>query len=99
MRQEARADFETATAQTANWEQAHQAAQALDEAARLAALAYSLGEGSLDQVLVNRRLALEGRLTAQQVQLDALAANARLMLDSHQLWPLDVDADSAHAHP
>lgn len=99
LRQEARADFETATAQTANWEQAHQAAQALDEAARLAALAYSLGEGSLDQVLVNRRLALEGRLTAQQVQLDALAANARLMLDSHQLWPLDVDADSAHAHP
>ena len=99
LRQEARADFETATAQTANWEQAHQAAQALDEAARLAARAYGLGEGSLDQVLVNRRLALEGQLTAQQVQLDALAANARLKLDAHQLWPLDVDADSAHAHP
>jgi outer membrane protein TolC len=99
LRAEARADFETATAQTANWEHAHQAAQALDEAARLAARAYGLGEGSLDQVLVNRRLALEGQLTAQQVQLDALAANARLKLDSHQLWSLDVDADSAHAHP
>jgi hypothetical protein len=24
---------------------------------------------------------------------------ARLKLDSHQLWPLDVDTDSAHAHP
>jgi outer membrane protein TolC len=99
LRADARADFETATAQSANWEQAHQAAQALDEAARLAARAYDLGEGSLDQVLVNRRLALEGQLTAKQVQLDALAANARLKLDSHQLWPLDVDADSAHAHP
>lgn len=99
LRADARADFETATAQTANWAQAHQAAQALDEAARLAARAYGLGEGSLDQVLINRRLALEGQLTAQQVQLDALAANARLKLDSHQLWPLDVDTDSAHAHP
>ena len=99
LRQEARADFETAVAQAANWQQADQAAQALAEAARLAARAYGLGEGSLDQVLVNRRLALEGQLTAQQVQLDTLAAHARLKLDSHQLWPLDVDADSTHAHP
>ena len=99
LRLEARADFETAAGQTANWEQAQQAAQALDEAARLATRAYALGEGSLDQVLLTRRLALEGQLAAQQVQLDALAANARLKLDAHQLWPLDVDADSAHAHP
>jgi outer membrane protein TolC len=99
LRQEARADFEAAFAQVANWQQADRAAQALDEAARLAARAYSLGEGSLDQVLLNRRLALEGRLTAQQVRLGALAANARLKLDSHRLWPLDVDADNAHAHP
>jgi hypothetical protein len=50
LRQEARADFETATAQAANWQQAEHAAQAL-----------------------------EGRLQA--------------------LWPLDGDADDAHAHP
>jgi len=99
LRQEARSDFETAVAQATNWQQAQQAAQALDEAARLATRAYSLGEGGLDQVLLNRRLALEGQLMAQQVQLDALAANARLKLDAHQLWPLDVSADSAHAHP
>ena len=99
LRQEARADFETAIAQVENWQQADRAAQALTEAARLAARAYELGEGSLDQVLVNRRLALEGQLMAQQAQLDALAANARLKLDSHQLWPLDVDTDSAHGHP
>lgn len=99
LRADARADFETAIAQVENWQQADRAAQALVEAARLAARAYELGEGGLDQVLLNRRLALEGQLMAQQTQLDALAANARLKLDSHQLWPLDVDTDSAHAHP
>ncbi len=101
LRQEARADFEAAVAQVANWQQADRAALSLQEAARLAARAYSLGEGSLDQVLLNRRLALEGLLSAQQVQFAALAADARLKLDAHRLWPLDVDeaADSAHAHP
>lgn len=100
LRQEARGDFETAVAQVANWQQADSAAQALAEAARLAARGYSLGEGSLDQVLVNRRLALEGELMARQARQDALSAHARLKLDSHQLWPLDVDADDgAHAHP
>lgn len=99
MHQEARADFEAAIAQAANWQQADRAAQALAEAARLAARAYNLGEGSLDQVLLNRQLALEGQLMAQQAQVSALSESARLKLDSHQLWPLDVDADSAHAHP
>lgn len=94
--QEARADFETAVAHAANWQQADQAAQALAEAARLAARAYSLGEGSLDQVLVNRRLALDGQLAAQQAQIDALAAQARLRLDAHELW---LDGDAAGGHP
>lgn len=99
LRQEARADFESARAQAANWQQAERAAQALEESARLAARAYSLGEGSLDQVLLTRRLALDGRVQAQQIRVAALAADARLKLDAHQLWPLDVDADDAHAHP
>ncbi len=99
LRQEARADFEAARAQADSWQQADRAAQALAEAARLAALAYSLGEGSLDQVLINRRLALEGQMTRQQAQLHALSSLARLKLDAHALWPLDIDADSAHAHP
>lgn len=99
LRQEARADYEAAVAQAANWEQAEQAAQALAEAAHLSARAYSLGEGGLDQVLVNRRLALDGQLAAHQAQVDALAALARLQLDAHRLWPLDVDTGDAHAHP
>ena len=99
LRQEARADFEAATAQAAIWQQAEHAAQALEETVRLAARAYSLGEGSLDQVLLNRRQALDGRVQAQQAHVAALAANARLKLDAHRLWPLDVDAEGAHAHP
>lgn len=99
LRQEARADFEVAAAQVAAWQQADRAAQALAEAARLAARGYTLGEGGLDQVLLSRRLAQEGGLAARQAQLEALAANARLLLDAHRLWPLDVDDDGAHAHP
>ena len=99
LRQEARADFDAAVAQLESWRLADNAAQALAEAARLAALAYRLGEGSLDRVLVNRRLALEGQLMAQRMQLNALSAHARLQLDSHQLWALDAEADSSHAHP
>ena len=99
LRQEARADFEAAVAQAANWQQADRAARALDEAARLAARAYSLGEGSLDQVQLSRRLALEGRLQAQQAQLAGLAADARLKLDAHRLWSLDAGTDGVQAHP
>jgi len=101
LRQEARADFEAVRAQVSNWQQADHAARSLAEAARLAARAYDLGEGSLDQGLLNRRLALEGQLNAQQAQLAALTADARLKLDAHRLWPLDMDADTdgTHAHP
>ena len=99
LRREARADFEAAVAQAANGEQAERVAQALEESARLAARAYSLGEGNLDQVLLTRRLALDGRVQAQQAQVAALAADARLKLDAHELWPLDVHVDDAHAHP
>ena len=97
LRVAARADFDAASAEVANWEQADRAAQALAESAQLAARAYSLGEGSLDQVLLSRRLALEGQLTAHRTQVDALAAQARLRLNAHELWPLDADIDSLHA--
>jgi outer membrane protein TolC len=101
LRADARAEFDTAAAQVANWEQADRAAQALAEAARLAARAYSLGEGSLDQVLLSRRLALEGQVTAQRTQVDALLAQARLKLNAHELWALDAELDNPHhdSHP
>lgn len=91
LRQEARADFEAAVAAFADWQLAERAAEAQEEAARLAARAYGLGEGELDSVLMTRRLALETRLQARQAQVVALAAEARLRLDSHRLWSLDLD--------
>ncbi|MBT9567426.1 MAG: TolC family protein [Thiobacillus sp.] len=99
LRQESRADYEAALAHSESWQQAASAAHALAEAARLSARAYELGEGSLDQVLLSRRLALEGELVLQAAHVNALSATARLKLDAHQLWPLDVDSDHAHAHP
>lgn len=101
LRMEARAAFASARAQAAGWQQAEQAARALAEAACLAERAYSLGEGSFDQVLLNRRMAVEGELMAQQARVDALSALARLQLDAHQLWALDAEAsaDDVHAHP
>lgn len=99
LRAEAEANFEAATALAANWRQAEQAALALEESARLAARAYALGEGGLDAVLTARRLAQEGRLQERQTRVAALAADARLKLDAHALWPLDADADGAHVHP
>lgn len=100
LRAEAEADFDAATAQAANWRQAERAALALEESARLAARAYALGEGGLDAVLTARRLALEGRLQERRMRVAALAADARLKLDAHTLWPLDADAETAaHPHP
>ncbi|MEW6590354.1 MAG: TolC family protein [Pseudomonadota bacterium] len=96
LRLEARADFEAAQALSDAWQQADAAARALEEAARLAARAYELGEGSLDSVLLARRLAMEGRLQAWQVQVAALAAEARLSLDAHRLWPQMYAESEAH---
>ena len=50
---------------------------------------WSVGEGALAEVLQARRLAVEARLGAEQLQLDALEAQARLLLDAHRLWADD----------
>lgn len=99
LRQEARTDFESAVDAVAGWQQAEATAAALEEAARLAARSYELGEGNLDQVLLARRQATEARMQARQAQVAALAANARLALDAHRLWPNMYDDDAHAAHP
>ena len=72
------------------WQQAQQAATSVRENAALVARAYSLGESSVADVLVARRLALESGLAASIVQLDANEARYRLQLDAHQLWSLET---------
>jgi outer membrane protein TolC len=61
----------------------------MERNAELIARAYALGEAGLNDTLNARRLAVEGRLAAATAQLDAAEARYRLMLDAHQLWPLD----------
>lgn len=98
LRAEAQADFDAAAARVGHWQEARRAAEAQETAARLAARAYELGEGSLDQVLVTQRLALDARLLAQQIRVAALAAGAGLQLNAHSLWPLEAE-DEGHPHP
>lgn len=78
------------------WQQAREAAIALQQNAELVTRAYSLGELSLTETLNARRQALDAQLTASLAQLDAHQARYRLLLDAHQLW-----ADNRHhdSHP
>ena len=83
----------------ATWQQAQDAALAIRSNAELVAKAYSLGESSLSDSLNARRFALESSLAENLAQLDANEARYRLLLDAHQLWPLDERADdNTHDH-
>jgi outer membrane protein TolC len=79
------------------WQQAHEAALAIRSNAELVGKAYSLGESSLSDSLTARRFALESSLAENLAQLDANEARYRLLLDAHQLWPLD-EHDEASPH-
>lgn len=80
------------------WQQAHQAALAMRSNAELIAKAYGLGESSLSDSLYARRFALESSVAEDLAQLDANEARYSLLLDAHQLWPLDTSEDEQHAH-
>ncbi|OYY95011.1 MAG: hypothetical protein B7Y41_05520 [Hydrogenophilales bacterium 28-61-23] len=64
--------------------------------AELAWRAYQLGETSLWEALNARKSAQDARREAMLSRLDAHETAARLLLDSHQLWPFERDHDSAH---
>lgn len=86
---DAQARFMTAQAAVPAWQAAARSAQQLQRSAEMLGRAYALGEGALAEVLQARRLAVEARLGAEQLQLDALEAQARLLLDAHRLWADD----------
>lgn len=71
------------------------AADAMTRNAELTARAYQLGESSLNDVLVARRLALESGLASRNAQLQAQESRYRLLLDAHLLWPLEVESKDA----
>src|SRR5450830_428868 len=69
-----------------SWQALQSAWQGMDQSARLAGRAYSLGELPLGEALQARRLALEARLNADAARLDILESQSRLLLDAHQMW-------------
>jgi outer membrane protein TolC len=81
------------------WQQAHAAGENMRQNAELATRAYGLGENSLGDTLTARRLALESTLAENLAQLDANEARYRLLLDAHELWPIDAhDESESHEH-
>ncbi|MDD5297365.1 MAG: TolC family protein [Rhodocyclaceae bacterium] len=88
---EAEALEQNVRAQHAAWLDSKEAAERQGEAADMMARAYTLGEGSLADMLMARRLAFEARLSAQLARLTALEYQDRLLLDAHKLWPLDMN--------
>lgn len=71
------------------WQANRDAAERLTRSAAMQARAYQLGEGSLNELLLARRLANEAQLAARLSQLEALEFQHRLALDAHQLWAPD----------
>lgn len=90
--------YNSAVAAYDGWQKAKAAADGMQRNAELMTRAYSLGEMGLPEVLLARRQALEAGLAAALAQLNARESRYRLLLDAHQLWPLDRDEDEAHAH-
>lgn len=88
---EAESLFTGAQAAQASALSARKAALSHNASSELASRAYALGESGLTDVLLARRQALEANLSAVLAQIDANEARYRLLLDSHQLWPIDAD--------
>lgn len=63
----------------------------------MTARAYALGEAGLTDLLIARRQAIEARLAATVARIDAAEARYGLLLDAHQLWPLDHEDDESGA--
>jgi len=92
--------YASARAAYESWQKSRDAADRVKSNADLMSRAYSLGEASLSDVLTARRQSIETGLNATMAQIDAAENRYRLLLDAHQLWPLDVDEDEddVHAH-
>lgn len=78
----------------AQWQRLADVAQRMDDSADLLEKAWRAGEGQFGDLQVARRQALEARLAESQARLDANEARYRLLLDAHELWPLDRDQHS-----
>lgn len=90
---DARADVLNVAARYKQWQLLDALANKSGENAEVVARAYALGEFNLTETLTVRRQAIDNTIAAQNAQLDALEARARLELDAHLLWALDDHDD------
>lgn len=93
---EARRTVSLAQSTHDQWRRLADVAARMEENARLLDKAWRLGEGQFGELQTARRLAIEARLAATQAQLEANEARYRLLLDAHQLWPLEDTQDEPH---
>ena len=77
------------TARRAAAESLIEASKIQNKAAQAAEKAYTLGEGSMYDLIAARKAANENQLAADLTRLDALEAYYRLKLDLHQIWDFD----------
>jgi outer membrane protein TolC len=94
------ADIYTAHTQAVSsyqiWLQAKEAAASIRQNAELLSRAYSLGEISLSETLIARRLALDSTMSESLMRMDANETRYRLLLDAHQLWVSGADIHEGH---
>lgn len=95
---EAATGYAAANAAYDTWQKSRTVADKMQANADLMAKAYALGEAGLPEVLMARRQALEAMLGATLAQVDAAESRYRLLLDAHQLWPLDGEEGPGHGH-
>jgi hypothetical protein len=65
------------------------AAQRQSLAAEKSVKAYTLGEGSLSDVLLIARMASDNLNAAERMQLEVVELLALIRLDLHQIWDFD----------
>ena len=90
------AAYNRAKASYASWQSATAAGDLMRRNAEKIARAYALGELGLNDVLLARRQAMEARLAAALAQLESAESRYRLLLDTHQLWPLGNEEEEGH---
>jgi outer membrane protein TolC len=79
-----------------NWQSSTAASDLIQRNEEKMARAYALGEMGLSEVLVARRQGMEARLAATLARFEAAETRYRLLLDTHQLWPLGNEAEEGH---
>jgi hypothetical protein len=90
------AAYNNAKAAHASWQSASAASELMQRNEAKMARAYELGEMGLNEVLLARRQGMEARLSATLARFEAAETHYRLLLDTHQLWPLGNEEGEGH---